>query len=182
MDELALHLLDLLENSLNAGASLISIEIDEQPGDDRLDITIEDNGKGMDAQTVARATDPFFTTRSTRRIGLGLSLMKASAESWGGGLELKSEPGRGTRLHIWFQLGNIDRQPLGDWPGTILGLIMSRPGVDFIYRHRVAGDEFELDTRELRDELGPEALQSPRVINLLKPQVVAALRALGSSA
>lgn len=128
MEDLSLHLLDLVENSLNAGANLVEIDIDEQPLADRMTVTINDNGKGMDAQTLARASDPFFTTRTTRRIGLGLSLIKANAEAWGGGMELSSAPGVGTRLHFWFQLGHIDRQPLGDWPGTLLGLIMSRPG------------------------------------------------------
>lgn len=182
MDDLALHLMDLVENSLNAGADLVEIDLDEQPAVDRMDIVIGDNGRGMDAQTLARAMDPFFTTRTTRRIGLGLSLMKASAEAWGGGMELSSEPGRGARLHIWFSLSHIDRQPLGDWPGTLLGLIMSRPGVDFVYRHRVGDDEFELDTRELRGELGPDALQNSRVIGMLRPQVADALRQLGSTA
>ncbi|ADK84889.1 histidine kinase [Desulfarculus baarsii DSM 2075] len=182
MEDLSLHLLDLVENSLNAGANLVEIDIDEQPLADRMTVTINDNGKGMDAQTLARASDPFFTTRTTRRIGLGLSLIKANAEAWGGGMELSSAPGVGTRLHFWFQLGHIDRQPLGDWPGTLLGLIMSRPGVEFVYRHRVGENDFEMDTRELRRELGPEALQSPAVVNLLRPQVRGALDELGSTA
>jgi len=182
VEDLALHLLDLMENSLNAGADLVEIDIDEQPLADRMEVTITDNGKGMDAQTLARAVDPFFTTRTTRRIGLGLSLIKANAEAWGGGLELSSTPGVGTRLRFWFRLGHIDRQPLGDWPGTLLGLIMSRPGVEFVYRHKVGENEFEMDTRELREELGPEALQNPGVINLLTPQVREALDELGSTA
>ena len=182
MEELSLHFMDLIENSLKAGAGLVEIDIVEDPAADRMEVTILDNGSGMDAATAAKAVDPFYTTRTTRRIGLGLSLMKANAEAWDGGMELNSKPGVGTKLKIWFRLSHIDRQPLGDWPGTLLGLIMSRPGVGFIYRHQVGDDEFELDTRELEQELGAGALQDPQVIRLLETQVSQALEALGSTA
>ncbi len=182
MEELSLHFMDLIENSLKAGADLVEIDIIEDPAGDRMEVTIKDNGSGMDAETLAKAVDPFYTTRTTRRIGLGLSLMKANAEAWDGGLELSSEPGVGTKLKTWFRLSHIDRQPMGDWPGTLMGLVMSRPGVGFKYRHQVGENEFELDTIELEQELGAGAMQNPQVIGLLETQVRQALEALGSTA
>lgn len=182
MDELSLHLLDLVENSLKAGADRVEIYITEDLPGDRMEVKITDNGKGMDAETLAKAVDPFYTTRTTRRIGLGLSLMKANAEAWGGCLELQSTLGVGTELRFWCQLSNIDRQPLGDWTGTLMGLIMSQHSVTFKYIHQVNDNEFELDTRELERELGDGALQNPQVIRLIEPQVRQALVELGSIA
>lgn len=182
MDELSLNLMDLVENSLKAGADLVEIGIREDLAADRMDVSITDNGSGMSPEALAKAVDPFYTTRTTRRIGLGLSLMKASAEAWDGGLELSSTLGKGTELHFWFRLSHIDRQPMGDWPGTLMGLIMSRPGVAFKYRHQVENDDFEMDTRDLEAELGQGSLQSPQVIGLLEAQVREALAQIGSVA
>ncbi|MEW5913712.1 MAG: ATP-binding protein [Thermodesulfobacteriota bacterium] len=182
MQELSLHILDIVENSLAAGAKLVTIEISEEPRKDRLSVTIRDDGRGMDPESAARATDPFVTSRTSRRVGLGLSLWQAHARAWGGDLNLESAPGRGTTVRAWFRLGHIDRQPLGDWPRTLAGLIATRPGVEFVYRHRVDGDEFELDTRQLKAELDVDSLASPQIASFLVDQIGQALDALGSTA
>ncbi len=182
MEELSLHILDIVENSLAAGARVIQVDIDEDPGRDRLTIRIDDDGRGMDHATAAKALDPFFTTRDTRPVGLGLSLLKARARACAGDLELKSSPGSGTRVRAWFQLSHIDRQPLGDWPGSLAGLLISHPEVELSYRHRVGADCFELDTRELKAELGEAGLRDPAVVAYLRRQVARALEEMGSGA
>ncbi|CAO0824151.1 hypothetical protein DFAR_440003 [Desulfarculales bacterium] len=148
MEDLSLHILDIVENSLMAGASLVSVAIEEDPESDRIAITVADDGRGMEPKLLARVTDPFVTTRTTRRVGLGLSLMQANACSWGGDLTVQSPPGAGTTVRVWFQRDHIDRPPLGDWPRTLFGLILTHPEVDFRYSHRLGEQEFELDTRD----------------------------------
>ncbi|MBI4798950.1 MAG: ATP-binding protein [Desulfarculus sp.] len=179
MEDLSLHILDIVENSLMAGARLVEVAMEEDPASDSMAITVSDDGQGMEPQFLARATDPFVTTRTTRRVGLGLSLFKANAANWGGGLEVRSQPGQGTTVRVWFQRGHLDRPPLGDWPRTLCGLILTRQEVDFRYLHRVGEQEFELDTRELREELGPEALADPQVMALVRQQIGEALVQIG---
>jgi hypothetical protein len=179
MEDLSLHILDIVENSLMAGAKLVSVIIEEDPGPDVMSITVADDGRGMEPEFLARVTDPFVTTRTTRRVGLGLSLMQANARAWGGDLTVHSQPGQGTTVKVWFQRRHIDRPPLGDWPRTLFGLILTRQEVDFRYCHRVGEQEFELDTRELKAELGPEALADAQVVALLRGQVREVLGQMG---
>jgi len=150
MEDLSLHILDIMENSINAQADRIDVRIDEVLDQALLILEIVDNGKGMDAQMVAQATDPFFTTRTTRRFGLGLSLLSQAAEATGGGLTVESVPGKGTRVLATFHRDHIDMKPLGDIPQTLLTLIAGRPDVDFVYSHRIGGEAFVFDTREFR--------------------------------
>lgn len=181
MLELSLHLMDLIENSLMAGAGLVGVAIDEDPAPiDRMRLTIADDGSGMSPEFLAKVTDPFVTTRTTRRIGLGLGLMQANARAWEGDLTVESEAGVGTVVRIWFRRSHIDRPPLGAWAATLIGLIMTRPEADFCYRHRVGEDEFDLSTAELKLELGVDALTDPEVVAFLREQVNQALTALGS--
>ncbi len=182
MEELSLHLLDLVENAIRAEADLVKIEISEEPAQDMLSLVVEDNGRGMEPGLAAKASDPFYTTRTTRRVGLGLSLLRANAQLCDGDLTVDSRLGEGTRVKVWFTLSHIDRQPLGDWPATIAGLILTQQEVDFTYSHRVGDDEFELDTRELRQELGRDALADPAVTAMLRQQMIEALDQLGSRA
>ncbi|MFH1035554.1 MAG: ATP-binding protein [Pseudomonadota bacterium] len=179
MEDLSLHILDIVENSLMAGATLVSVAIEEDPPKDAMAITVSDDGRGMAPEFLARVTDPFVTTRTTRRVGLGLSLLQANARAWGGDLSVQSAPGQGTTVRVWFQRDNIDRPPLGDWPRTLFGLILTRQEVDFRYCHRVGEQEFELDTRELKAELGPEALADAQVMALLRGQVKEVLEQMG---
>ena len=151
MEDLALHILDIAQNSLEAGATEIVIEIVESVREDRLTIKVRDNGRGMDADTVAKVTDPFFTTRSTRRVGLGLPLMAAAAKACGGALTVESSPGHGTSITAVFRHTHIDRAPLGDIETTLMVLLAGQPEKDIFYRHQVEDRVFELDARDFRE-------------------------------
>ncbi|MDE3089498.1 MAG: ATP-binding protein [Chloroflexota bacterium] len=166
--ELALHILDLVENSIAAGATRVTIEVIEDARADRLTIRVADNGRGMDADLAARVADPFVTTRATRRVGLGLPFLKQAAELCNGALTIDSAQGDGTTVTATFQNSHIDRMPMGDLPGTILTLVVGNPQVDFVYRHVVDGKTYEFDTRPIKQELGAVALSEPEVIAYLK--------------
>jgi len=150
MEDLALHILDIAQNSLEAGASEIEIEIWEDLQEDRLSIKVRDNGRGMNPETAAKVTDPFFTTRSTRNVGLGLPLMAAASRAAGGALTVDSKPGQGTIVVATFRHGHIDRAPLGDIEGTLMVLLAGQPNKDIFFRHQVEDRVFELDSRDFR--------------------------------
>ena len=164
MRELSLNILDIAQNSLSAGAGLVTLTVDEDSGADSLTLRVEDDGRGMDADTLQRVRDPFYTTRTTRKVGMGIPLFRMAAEMTGGSLDIVSEPGEGTRVTAAFGLSHIDRMPLGDMAGTVTALIRLNPGVDFVYRHTVDGRSFEMDTRELRAQLGDVPLSEPDVM------------------
>jgi len=161
--ELSLHLLDALENSVEAGATRIEVKIDEDLKADRMAIEIADNGRGMSKEFVARVLNPFVTTRTTRHVGLGLPLFAEAARRCEGDLVIDSEPGKGTRLTITFRHSHIDRAPLGDMPSALMAIVLSNRPVDLAYTHRVDDQEFRLDTAEVRQELGDIPLQHPKV-------------------
>ncbi len=163
MRELSLHILDALENSLEAGASRVTLTIEEDLTADRLTITITDNGRGMDAETVKTVLDPFFTTRTTRHVGLGLPLFAAAAKRCNGDLTIESEVGRGTTVQATFQHSHIDRAPLGDIHDSLLSFLLAERAVDLHYVHRVNGRQFEFDTADIRAELGDVPLSHPAV-------------------
>ncbi|NMB11072.1 MAG: ATP-binding protein [Firmicutes bacterium] len=168
MRELALHVLDLVQNSLRAGARLIEVEIMEDTDLDSLVITIRDDGCGMEPALLERALDPFTTTRTTRKVGLGLPLLKMAAERSGGELLISSNPGQGTEVIAIFQHSHIDRMPLGDMVGSMLTVIISNPTVDVVYRHRVNDRVWDVDTRIIKAEVGEDALTLPVVIQWLR--------------
>lgn len=171
MLELALHILDVTENGITAGADLISIKIEEARRENHLDITICDNGCGMDAETLEKVTDPFFTSRTTRPVGLGLSLLKEAALQCDGDFQIESTLGKGTKVFARFVFDHIDRAPLGDMAGTIAVLLAGNPAVDFVYEHIVDGSKFELDTREIKAALGNAPLTDPVVIHHLSQTI-----------
>ena len=164
MRELSLNILDIAQNSLSAGAGLVTLTVDEDSGADSLTLRVEDDGRGMDADTLQRVRDPFYTTRTTRKVGMGIPLFRMAAEMTGGSLDIVSEPGKGTAVTASFSLSHIDRMPLGDMAGTVTALIRLNPGVDFVYRHTVDGRSFEMDTRELRAQRGDVPLSEPDVM------------------
>lgn len=166
--ELSLHILDLVQNSLRAGARLIEVEVVEDSSTDRLIITVKDDGCGMDAEFVKKVLDPFTTTRTTRKVGLGLSLLHMAAKQCNGDLSISSKPGKGTTVRAEFQHSHIDRMPLGDMMGTILTVILSNPELNIVYRHRVDEREWEVDTRVIKSEVGSEALTLPPVVEWLR--------------
>lgn len=163
MRELAQHILDVVENSLEAGAQHLTIEIDENLTEDRLIIRVSDDGRGMDAETMRRAVDPFFTTRTTRRVGLGLSLLKAAAEHCNGRFAISSEPNKGTTVMAEFQHSHVDRAPLGDMPATLMAILLSEHPADVKYVHRVDDRTFAFDSAEIREILGEVPLIYPSV-------------------
>ncbi len=136
MEDLSLHILDIVENALTACASRIEIRIAEDAQQDLLTLEIADNGKGMDPQTRQRTLDPFFTTRTTRRVGLGLPLLAQAAEQAGGGLEVVSEPGRGTTVRAQFRLSHPDLKPMGDVADTIRTILAGRPELSLRFEYR----------------------------------------------
>lgn len=163
MRELSLHVMDLAQNSLSAGAALTQIEVTEDRKADRLTIQITDDGCGMTAEQVARVIDPFYTTRTTRKVGLGVPLFKMAAEMTGGSFTIRSEPGKGTTVTAQFVLSSIDMIPLGDINSTVRLLIHCNPLKDFVFRRTVNSNTFTLDTRELRKVLGEVPLDTQDV-------------------
>jgi signal transduction histidine kinase len=135
MEDLSLHILDIVENSLAAHASRVEIRIVESPEEDRVSLEIVDNGRGMDPETRRKALDPFFTTKSVRKVGLGLPLLAQAARESGGEFEVESKEGEGTRIKVSFQYSHPDRKPLGDVDETMKVLKASNPGVEFVYNH-----------------------------------------------
>ncbi|NLN42589.1 MAG: sensor histidine kinase [Clostridiales bacterium] len=164
MQDLSLHLLDLVQNSIAAEANLIEISIEEDEKKDWLSIVVDDNGKGMDEETIEKAVDPFYTTRTTRKVGLGLPLFRATAQRCGGDLRIQSIVGRGTRIQIELQLKHIDRPPFGRMEDTIVSLILCNAEIDFVYSHKTNYGEFILDTREVRKIIGELPINNTEVI------------------
>ena len=163
MTELSLNVLDIAENSTRAGAGLVVIEIAADTAADRLTITITDDGCGMSREQVAKVTDPFYTSRTTRKVGLGIPFFKEAAELTGGTFSIESEPGKGTAVTAVFVLSSIDRMPLGDISSTIHTLVVYHPETDFVYHYRYNGKTFTLDTREFREVLGDVPFGTPEV-------------------
>ena len=163
MRELALHVLDILQNAVEAGARRVDLTIDEDSKADRLTVAIEDDGRGMDAATVARVTDPFYTSRTTRHVGLGLPLWAAAAQRAGGEMTISSQPGVGTRVKATFAISHPDRQPLGDIQGTLMAFLLSGSEADLHYLHTVDGASFELDSAEVRGMLDGTPIAHPLV-------------------
>ena len=160
MRELSLNILDVAQNSITAGASLITVEVTENTVDKTMLIGIYDNGKGMSEEQVKSVIDPFFTTRTTRKVGMGIPLFKMAAEQTGGSLEIKSEIGVGTEIRATFKTDSVDFTPLGDVASTIQMLITMNTDRDFVYKHIVDGKEFVCDTREIKAILGDVPLDS----------------------
>jgi len=166
--DLALHILDIIQNSIRAEATLIELLILENDTKNRYDIQIIDNGKGMSEELVKQVIDPFFTTRTTRKIGLGISLFKQNAEQTGGSLELESKLGKGTCLKVNFVKDNIDRQPLGDIIGVITLVVSANPDIEFIYTHQTDKGKYIFDTREIKQVLDGVPIANAEVIGYLK--------------
>ncbi len=156
--------MDIAENGISAGASLIRILVNEDRQNNLLTVEIEDNGRGMPAEMLAQVTDPFITSRTTRRVGLGLSLLQAAAQRCEGEFKLESELGKGTRTFASFRYDHIDRAPVGDMAGTLTVLMMGNPNIDFNYTHQVDKKEFTLDTAELRKEMEGFSMTDPTVM------------------
>jgi len=163
LQEISLNILDVAQNSIKAEAKLIELLVEIDTMKDRLVVEINDNGCGMTKEQTENVTDPFFTTRETRKVGLGVPFFKEAAESTGGNFSIVSEVGTGTKVKAVFTLSHIDRVPLGDMNATVETLVFYNGGIDFLYRYCVDGESFSLDTREIRELLEGAPLDSPDV-------------------
>jgi hypothetical protein len=149
--------------------------------EDLLIIEVADNGRGMSPEILRRVTDPFFTSRTIREVGLGLSLFKEATERTRGHLEVQSEEGMGTRVMARFRLDHFDRPPLGDMGETLGVLISGNPEVDFLYEHRVESQIYFLETREMREILGPVGLDDPLVLDFIRQDIQSGLKKIGAA-
>jgi len=182
MLELALHILDIAENAVRAGAGIVRITLNEQVRADRLTMEVADDGAGMSDAELQRAIDPFYSTKKVRRVGLGLPMLADAAQRAGGCFEIHSREGVGTRVVVTFQLSHLDRQPLGDLEGSLITLLVGNAGVDFIFRHRRGKKGFTLDTRKIRREIGGIPLNHPEVIRFVKQYIRDGLSDIGTKA
>lgn len=167
MRELALHILDIAENSIAAGASQIAICIRKDTRNDELVITVKDNGQGMDDELIAKVMDPFITSRTTRKVGLGIPLLKQAANACNGDLTIQSQPGKGTLLTAKFQECHIDRMPIGNLADTFLTLLLGTPEVNWVLGYQVNDEIFHFDDTEVKEVLDGMSLTDYRVIEYL---------------
>jgi hypothetical protein len=181
MLELSMHILDIVQNALAAQASLVEIRVREDREKDLLTLEVEDNGRGMSPELIQKVTDPFYTSRTTREVGLGLPLLKLAAERCGGRLEVQSQEGKGTKISATFGLDHFDRAPLGDMGETLAVLICGNPEVDFLYEHGVDGQTYRLATREMREILGPVRLDDSRVHDFVRQDVQQGLKKMNAA-
>jgi anti-sigma regulatory factor (Ser/Thr protein kinase) len=168
MLELAAHILDIAENSVRAGARLIEIDVDEDTANDSLSIEIIDDGHGMKQEEIKKALDPFYTTKTVRRVGLGIPLLADAAKRSGGHLTLESQEGKGTSIKACFGLSHVDRQPMGNIISTLIILIAGNSDVDFFYKHRHNDHQFELDTREIHKEIKDVPINHPKILKYIR--------------
>jgi hypothetical protein len=182
MLELALHILDIAENSVRAGARTVHIQTVEDRTGDRLTIEIRDDGSGMDGATVERALDPFYTSKKVRKVGLGLPMLKEAALRAGGSFSITSQVGAGTGVAVGFQLSHLDRQPLGDLTGALVALVAGNEEVDFVCRHDCDGRTFTFDTREIRREVGEIPLNHPEVLKFIRQYLMEGFKEIGTEA
>ncbi|MCD4795863.1 MAG: ATP-binding protein, partial [Candidatus Cloacimonetes bacterium] len=146
MEDLSLHILDVVENSIEAKASIIEIKIVEDKNNDLLAVEIKDNGRGMNKETINKVLDPFYTTRTTRKVGMGLSLLAQAARESNGNFEINSKVGEGTEVKAVFQYSHIDRKPIGDMKNTLITLMVSHPEINFVYEHQDEDGNYVLDS------------------------------------
>ena len=179
MRELALNILDIVENSVKANATLV--EIDVIAKDNLLTIAIKDDGKGMSKEFLAKVTDPYTTTRTTRKVGMGLPLLKMEAEMSGGSFKIESELGVGTTVTTCFEINHIDRPPLGDLGETMSTLLCNGDLVDYVLNYSVDDSGFSLDTRELKNELDGISLDEPEVLLFVKNYIIENISQIGGA-
>lgn len=167
MEDISLHILDIAENALRADAKRIEITVSRDAGKDLLTVEVRDDGRGMDRKTLARVRDPFFTTKR-KKTGLGIPFLAHAAEQAGGGLDIESAPGRGTRVTAAFRWSHIDRPALGDMAGTVMALIAGHPDVDVVYEERRDGAANRLDTAGIKKDLEGVPINEPAVLDAIR--------------
>lgn len=171
MNNISMHILDIVQNSISGKATFIEIMIKEDAEKNIFEIIIKDNGVGIDKEMLTQVADPYITTRTTRKVGLGLPLLKHSASQANGYLKVNSEPGIGTLVNAVFQYNHIDRPPLGDITGTIVLLVAANPDIDFKYIHHINNKKYKFDTREVKSVLGDIKISDPKIRGFLKEMI-----------
>lgn len=169
--ELSLHILDIVQNSIKAGASLIELSIVENSAENIFSINIKDNGCGMDEETVKNVVNPFFTTRTTRKVGLGLPLLQEAALRCNGTFDIQSEKGVGTSVFCTFERNNIDRAPLGDISSTIMTIVNSLENCEFIFIHVLDDMDYEFSTMKVKEILEESSLKSYDILLWIKEYI-----------
>jgi hypothetical protein len=169
--DISLHLLDIIQNSVKAEATSISIMISADEATDRLKVIVTDNGCGMDADFLKKVTDPFTTTRKTRKVGLGIPLLKESCEMTGGNLEIISTIGAGTRLEADFIISSIDRIPIGNIGDTFFSLTLDRPEIDYRIDFIHGDNKFTLDYSDIRKQLDDVPLNELSICTWIKESI-----------
>ncbi|WP_245684731.1 ATP-binding protein [Orenia metallireducens] len=173
-----MHILDIIQNSIKAKAELIQLLIDEDIKNDKLLIKIIDDGCGMSEELQKRVLDPFVTSRTTRKVGLGLSLFQQAAKQCEGDLKIESTLGEGTVITVDFKYSHIDRAPLGDLVGTIITILSVNPDLDLLYRHLINDNEFIFDTRIIKEELEDVQINLPEILSWLESYLTEGLEDL----
>ncbi len=168
MEDLSLHILDITENSIKSKAKNIKIKFEENLKKDISCLEISDDGQGMDKQILDKTQDPFFTTKNTRPVGLGIPLLSEAAKAANGTFSIKSKPGKGTSLKAVFQSSHIDKKPMGDIASTLISIISGHPEVNLVYLHKLNGKKYKLDTKEIKSQLNGIPLNSPEVLKAIK--------------
>ncbi len=179
MEDLSLHILDIVENAISAKAKRIDIVVIEEPKEDRLVIEIRDDGIGMDEEVIRKAADPFFTTRTSRKVGLGLSLMSQAAQEAGGMLHIESELGKGTKVTATFQYHHVDRKPLGSMVETMTALLLGNSGLNISYIHQKEGRSYLLNSQMLKERFKDRSPTDPEVIHWLRKHLKEGLAQIG---
>lgn len=180
MLELSMHVLDVVENSTRAGAKLVQIDICEDRDHDSLTIEITDDGSGMESEVLKKVLDPFYTSKTVRRVGLGLPMFSHAAKRTGGSFSIESVKGKGTRISARFRHSHIDRQPLGDMADTMVALIAGCPEVDFVYTHRNRDNTYIVNTREVKKELEDVPINNTRILQFIREDIKKGLKEIGA--
>ncbi len=168
MRELSLHILDIMQNSIKAEATHIHLEVNEQILENTLTIIIEDNGKGMSQEMCNQVTNPYVTTRTLRKVGLGLPFFKQLCDECEGQLKIESELGKGTRIEASMSYNHIDRLPLGNIGSTLGTVIMAKPDIHYTYTHIYNSKSFQLDTLQIKEILDGVPIENIEVIQWLQ--------------
>jgi anti-sigma regulatory factor (Ser/Thr protein kinase) len=180
MEDLSLHLLDIAENSIDAGATKVDITIKESSAEDLLTLSILDNGRGMDAETLGKVSDPFFTTKKVRRFGLGIPLLKQAAEECNGSFSIESSPGKGTLTSVVFQRSHIDRKPMGNIGSTMVVLISGHPDTDFTLTYVRDEFSYQFDSSAVKETLDGVPINLPDVLILIRNDINEAVHGGGA--
>ncbi|MDR2017276.1 MAG: ATP-binding protein [Syntrophobacterales bacterium] len=167
MEEICAHIMDIAANAVTAGATHVAIAISKDRKNNLLSIAFKDDGRGMNEEMVKKVIDPFFSTKKGKKVGLGIPLLKGTAETCGGKFSLTSKSGEGVDISVSFQLDHPDLPPLGNLKETILVLIMGNQEVDFSFFYSVDGQTFSLHTREIRELIGAVPINHPEIVKFL---------------